>query len=361
MGQQGVEGCTLSAVLTECGEAIVTLLATGSINGTLVGQVAVQRLMLNELEAVKTSRHDCKPMHKLCSGAAVGLFEKNDWAVLAPHRPGSCPCMRILLSHRSKVKQCEERHRDAVKAVDARIAERKEALEEAARSQQELAKSSKETGEEPNRKVARTEATQQAAAQLRDTAKAALEALKEAKATMLREHEAHLDVLNLRGMMELNEGLSSFRNSGEMRRFHDRIEAAQHAVLTYLQGDQPHSPQVINTAQSAAAAAAAREGGRDLTPALTAPSEESRVLTPAPALEAEPATQPHIRREVSELRHQVEELQASSMCKICLQEELEVVFEPCHHFVTCQACAGQVQTCPICRSRIIDRIRAYQT
>lgn len=42
----------------------------------------------------------------------------------------------------------------------------------------------------------------------------------------------------------------------------------------------------------------------------------------------------------------------SGICSICLEDPLEVLFNPCGHIATCQRCAHQCQSCPICRSRI---------
>lgn len=39
-------------------------------------------------------------------------------------------------------------------------------------------------------------------------------------------------------------------------------------------------------------------------------------------------------------------------CVICLSQQKEAVFAPCGHYMTCQDCARQCKTCPICRSPI---------
>ena len=36
-------------------------------------------------------------------------------------------------------------------------------------------------------------------------------------------------------------------------------------------------------------------------------------------------------------------------CKICFNNKLNVVFDPCGHFCTCIDCAQNIETCPICR------------
>lgn len=46
-------------------------------------------------------------------------------------------------------------------------------------------------------------------------------------------------------------------------------------------------------------------------------------------------------------------------CKVCLQEELSVLFLPCRHLVSCTSCAAKVTTCPTCRREIKATIEAY--
>jgi len=45
------------------------------------------------------------------------------------------------------------------------------------------------------------------------------------------------------------------------------------------------------------------------------------------------------------------------LCCVCLNAKRDIVFEPCHHHVTCGACCTELlkkekPTCPICRSDI---------
>lgn len=43
-------------------------------------------------------------------------------------------------------------------------------------------------------------------------------------------------------------------------------------------------------------------------------------------------------------------------CKICMDREISVVLLPCKHQALCRACAYQVTNCPLCRTKIQDRI-----
>ncbi|KAK7864875.1 hypothetical protein R5R35_010257 [Gryllus longicercus] len=53
------------------------------------------------------------------------------------------------------------------------------------------------------------------------------------------------------------------------------------------------------------------------------------------------------------------ELSSDRLCKICLQEELGVVFLPCGHLVACVKCAPKIENCPICRKPLTATVRAF--
>lgn len=46
-------------------------------------------------------------------------------------------------------------------------------------------------------------------------------------------------------------------------------------------------------------------------------------------------------------------------CKVCLANDVEILTRPCGHIVLCTACASKLGDCPLCRSPIAERIRAY--
>ncbi|CAO1419708.1 unnamed protein product [Diamesa hyperborea] len=46
-------------------------------------------------------------------------------------------------------------------------------------------------------------------------------------------------------------------------------------------------------------------------------------------------------------------------CKICMSEEVGVVFLPCGHLLSCVMCAPAMATCPLCRSVIKGRVRTF--
>lgn len=46
-------------------------------------------------------------------------------------------------------------------------------------------------------------------------------------------------------------------------------------------------------------------------------------------------------------------------CFICFDAEIQVVFCPCGHQMSCMKCAAQFNKCPICRQLISNKIRTY--
>ncbi|XP_066297349.1 putative inhibitor of apoptosis [Branchiostoma lanceolatum] len=56
---------------------------------------------------------------------------------------------------------------------------------------------------------------------------------------------------------------------------------------------------------------------------------------------------------------EVERLKEERMCKICMEEETEIVFVPCGHFAVCQNCSASLHCCPICRKDIDRTVRTY--
>jgi len=61
--------------------------------------------------------------------------------------------------------------------------------------------------------------------------------------------------------------------------------------------------------------------------------------------------------EVSRNRQELEEEQA---CVVCSELEKTVLFMPCRHLCTCEACASQLVVCPICRAQISEKVRCIR-
>lgn len=52
-------------------------------------------------------------------------------------------------------------------------------------------------------------------------------------------------------------------------------------------------------------------------------------------------------------------LKEARICKICMDNEIGVVFLPCGHLNTCINCAPSLKDCPICRSSIRATVRTF--
>ncbi|RXG68825.1 Baculoviral IAP repeat-containing protein 2 [Armadillidium vulgare] len=52
------------------------------------------------------------------------------------------------------------------------------------------------------------------------------------------------------------------------------------------------------------------------------------------------------------LAMELQRIKENMMCKVCMDKEMDVVFLPCTHMVTCSSCAVALASCPICRRDI---------
>ena len=54
-----------------------------------------------------------------------------------------------------------------------------------------------------------------------------------------------------------------------------------------------------------------------------------------------------------------EQLKDQRVCKVCMDNEVSMVFLPCGHLVCCSICAQELRLCPICRGLIRGTVRTY--
>ena len=67
------------------------------------------------------------------------------------------------------------------------------------------------------------------------------------------------------------------------------------------------------------------------------------------------------------IREMEEENRCQKLCKFCLEEEVQMVFIPCGHTVSCQECAQRLtdekppnqRKCPVCRKNIEGKVRLF--
>ncbi|KAH9488695.1 Baculoviral IAP repeat-containing protein 7 [Bulinus truncatus] len=58
------------------------------------------------------------------------------------------------------------------------------------------------------------------------------------------------------------------------------------------------------------------------------------------------------------LKERNNQIRQQIMCKICLDNDVSVVFLPCGHLVSCADCANAMRNCPVCRSNVRGITRA---
>lgn len=58
-------------------------------------------------------------------------------------------------------------------------------------------------------------------------------------------------------------------------------------------------------------------------------------------------------------REEIERLKDHGLCKICLEEEARVVFDPCGHLCCCFDCSVQLRACPMCREDVQKIIKVF--
>ncbi|XP_056625553.1 E3 ubiquitin-protein ligase XIAP [Triplophysa dalaica] len=55
----------------------------------------------------------------------------------------------------------------------------------------------------------------------------------------------------------------------------------------------------------------------------------------------------------------LEKLQREKRCKVCMDNDINIVFIPCGHLATCQKCSESLLKCPLCCATIVQKIKAY--
>lgn len=62
---------------------------------------------------------------------------------------------------------------------------------------------------------------------------------------------------------------------------------------------------------------------------------------------------------IKSLSEDIERLKDHGLCKICLEEEARVVFDPCGHLCCCDNCSKQLKACPMCRDDVQKSIKVF--
>ncbi|KAK3593109.1 hypothetical protein CHS0354_018234 [Potamilus streckersoni] len=63
--------------------------------------------------------------------------------------------------------------------------------------------------------------------------------------------------------------------------------------------------------------------------------------------------------DLEKIKREHRELHEATLCKICMENTISVVFLPCGHLVTCSDCAPAMRKCPICRTLIKGTVKTF--
>lgn len=59
------------------------------------------------------------------------------------------------------------------------------------------------------------------------------------------------------------------------------------------------------------------------------------------------------------LEEENRKLKEAKLCKICMDQDLNIVFLPCGHLISCSKCAANLKECPLCRQMIKGTVRTF--
>ncbi|XP_070569080.1 baculoviral IAP repeat-containing protein 8-like [Ptychodera flava] len=62
-----------------------------------------------------------------------------------------------------------------------------------------------------------------------------------------------------------------------------------------------------------------------------------------------------------DLQRELETLRDQKTCKVCMDRDVCMLFQPCGHLVTCEVCSAALRKCPICRNNIRSTLRTYMS
>ena len=69
----------------------------------------------------------------------------------------------------------------------------------------------------------------------------------------------------------------------------------------------------------------------------------------------------NINFDFSDLEQENRRLKEARICKICMDNEVGVVFLPCGHLISCVNCAPSLKDCPVCRQSIHGTVKTYMS
>jgi hypothetical protein len=115
--------------------------------------------------------------------------------------------------------------------------------------------------------------------------------------------------------------------------------------------NKPNPPQTVNETVQIN-----DEGAQDLRSSTTSEARGPG-SNPAVATNAAASTS----QNPMELEQENQRLKEARTCKICMDNEIGVVFLPCGHFICCVKCAPSLRDCPYCRQAIHGTVKTYMS
>lgn len=137
----------------------------------------------------------------------------------------------------------------------------------------------------------------------------------------------------------------------EVSRILDTIFNPRASSSSMNQDDEPvqdidHNTQRVQVTENAQTDEAPKERTE---PAVESAVESSSVPNTIESMESQQLSLEEENRKLKDAR----------LCKICMVDEVGVVFLPCGHLVTCYQCATGVSACPLCRRSIKAYVRTF--
>lgn len=149
--------------------------------------------------------------------------------------------------------------------------------------------------------------------------------------------------------------------TGEERRGRDEVtshwEGLSQPSLPQMEEEESvryeSPPQPATLRQSISTPATTSTNRPDISQSCTSPA-----ATPKMDVVTEP--QPGTAKEDPEsLERENARLKEARTCKVCMDNEIGVVFLPCGHLICCVNCAPSLKDCPMCRTSIQGTVRTF--
>ena len=62
---------------------------------------------------------------------------------------------------------------------------------------------------------------------------------------------------------------------------------------------------------------------------------------------------------IKALSAEIQLMRHKKMCRVCMDQECDLIFLPCSHLSVCRSCGKVLKTCPICRKKIWTTVNVF--